>query len=134
MARAKELYGVQAVLLNEVQLIESALNEHVSIAITDKSGRIKYVNEKFCATPKYSAEELLEEGHRIVNSGFHSKEFMRVLWDTLTAGKIWKKWFKNRTREGTFYWIDATIIPLRDRAESPYQYVALWIDVTGLSN
>lgn len=127
----KQRYDVQAVLLNEVQVIESATNEHVSIAITDMSGKINYVNEKFCTISKYSAEELLGQDHRIINSGFHSKEFMCVLWDTIMAGEIWKGGFKNRTREGAFYWIDATIIPLLDRTGSPYQYVALWTDVTG---
>lgn len=79
---------MQAVFLSEVQLIESTINEYVSIAITDKSGKMKYVNEKFCAISKYSACKLIGQDHRIINSGFHSKEFMRVLWDALTEGKI----------------------------------------------
>ena len=71
-------------------MIERALDEHVSIAITDKNGKIEYVNNKFCSVSKYSSEEILGKDHRIVNSGYHSKAFMYDLWNTIIQGKTWK--------------------------------------------
>ena len=73
----------------------------MSIAITDKSGKTKYANEKFCIISKYSAEKLLGQDHRIINSGFHSKEFMRVLWARSWRAKFGRKDLRIG-REGIF--------------------------------
>lgn len=126
----KQLVDGQTALLNEARMIERALDEHAILAITNKQGKIKYVNQKFCSVSQYSSEELIGQDHRIINSGYHSKEFIRNLWTTLAKGETWKGEIKNRAKDGNYYWVDTTIVPCLDHAGSPYQFVAIRTEVT----
>jgi len=110
--------------------LKAALEEHASVAITGPSGRIDYVNDKFCAVSKYSREELVGHDHRIINSGHHSREFMRELWDTILSGKVWKGEVKNRAKDNSYYWEDTTIVPLLGADSKPRQFVAIRTDIT----
>lgn len=128
--KQKQLAAAEKALLNDVRMIENAFNEHAIIAITDKFGKIRYVNEKFCLVSKYSAKELIGQDHRIINSGYHPKEFIRNLWATITKGNVWRGEIKNRAKDGTYYWVDTTIVPFLDDSGSPYQFVAIRTEVT----
>jgi len=125
-----KLITVQNLLLNDVRIIEDAFNAHAIVAITEKSGKIRYVNKKFCSVSKYSADELIGQDHRIVNSGYHPQEFMSDLWATITKGNVWRGEIKNRAKDGTYYWVDTTIVPFLDDNGVPYQYVGIRTEVT----
>ncbi len=122
----KEIKAAQRALENQ----QFALDQHAIVSMTDTRGIITYANDKFCEISGYTRAELLGRHHNIVNSGYHTREFFAELWRTIQAGKTWQGEIRNRTKNGSFYWVAATVVPFLDDDGRPFQYVAIRTDIT----
>ncbi|MCW3120627.1 MAG: Histidine kinase [Flavipsychrobacter sp.] len=107
-----------------------ALDKSSMVSIFGLDGIITYVNDKFCEISSYSCEEIIGKDHRILNPELHSKEFIKDLWNKIAKGDIYQSEFKNKAKDGTYFWVSATIIPFLDEHGKPYKYLSISYDVT----
>jgi len=114
----------------ELEYQKFAVDEHAIVAVTDAQGAITYANRKFCELSGYSESELLGQNHRILKSGYHSDDFYKDMWQRLSSGEVWHGEIKNKSKDGSCYWVDATIVPFLNDAGEPYKYVAIRTDIS----
>ncbi len=107
-----------------------ALDQHAIVSITDPQGTILYANDRFCEISGYPREFLIGKNHRIINSGTHPPELFQDMWQTITAGRVWRGEVCNRTASGGLYWVSATIVPLLGAGGAPERYIAIRTDIS----
>jgi PAS domain S-box-containing protein len=107
-----------------------ALDQSSGVAIADRNGFIKFVNDKFCKSSGYIKEELLGQAYSIFNSGHHSQIFFEEMWESISHGELWHGEIRNKDKNGNFFWVDSSIIPFLDKKGKTYQYMAIQQDIT----
>ncbi len=112
-------------LIHLLDAYQNAMDQSIISSITDVKGTIIYANKKFCEVTKYSEEELIGKTHGVINSKHHPKEFFKEMWKTIGKGNIWHNEVKNTAKDGSYYWVDTVIIPVKDNDGKIVQYLSL---------
>ena len=130
ISRRKKAEDDLMVSIKELKDMYYAINQSSIVAITDHEGVITEVNDKFTEISGYSRSELIGQTHKIINSGYHSKIFFEDMWKTISAGRVWNGEVRNRAKDGSFYWVDTTIVPFLTEEGIPRQFLAIRYDIT----
>lgn len=113
----------------ELQSYLDAINVYIYSAVTDKNGTILKVNQPLMDMTGYRQSELLGENFKILNSGYHSASYFKDLFDSLSAGKIWRSEIRNKKKDGSFLWMDMVIIPLKNEKGKQHYYLTLALPI-----
>lgn len=108
------------VLLNKDTMIVSE---------TDEKGNIIYANEDFCKIAGYSKDELIGQAHNIVRHPDMPKAAFEDMWNTLHANEIWNGIVKNKTKNGNYYWVNATAFPSKS-TNGKLRYISVRVKPT----
>lgn len=117
----------------ELKKLSTAMEQSpASVVITDLNGNISYVNPKFEEVTGYTADNVIGENPRFLNSGHTGKDEYDELWKTITAGKTWSGVFHNKKRDGTLFWERASIGPIFNDKGEITNFLAIKEDITKL--
>lgn len=134
MIRQKNVAEKNTVLLKESEQqllnLREALDEHAVVSVSDEEGTIIDINKKFEKISQYSRAELIGQNHRILNSGYHPESFFNHMWSTISEGKVWQGQIKNKTKDGSMYWTESTIVPFLDQQGIPEKYYAIRTEIS----
>lgn len=100
------------------------------IVITDKEGRVLWLNSAFTKLTGYSLKEILGENLRILKSGSHTRDFYEFIWKTILAGETWRGEIINKRKNGTLYTEELTITPVKSSEDEIKYFVAVKQDIT----
>jgi len=111
-----------------------ALDQLAIVAATDTKGAIIYANDLFCNISGYSRDELLGQDHRMLNSGLHPKSMFKEMYRTIANGGVWRGDLQNKAKDGSLYWVDTMIVPVRSPSDKVVGYISLRVDITERRN
>lgn len=116
---------------DEVEKLSKVLAQIAdTVHITDKSGRITYVNAAYCLHSGYTRDEVIGKNSNILKSGMYDREFYRELWTTILNGNVYRNTIMNRKKNGDLYFEKKTISPLKDKRGTIVGFVSTGKDVT----
>jgi PAS domain S-box-containing protein len=136
MARARQFRLFEGVYFQrrrawyELADMKRALDRHAIVSVTDPDGTIVDANSKFCQISGYRREELIGRNHRLIKSGRHPPALFEAMWRTIVSGNIWQGELQNRRKDGSAYWVQATIAPILDEQDRIERYISIRTDIT----
>lgn len=110
---------------SEVKMSE----DMIIVSETDAKGNIIFANQDFCKIAGYTLDELIGKPHNMVRHSDMPKVAFEDLWKTIEAGNIWKGIVKNRTKEGNYYWVNATAYPSK-KTNGEIRYISVRVKPT----
>lgn len=124
---------IQKDFIKQKKLLEEykrAVDMSNIISISDLKGVILYANDEFCRISGYSKEELIGQPHNLLRHPNMPKEAFEELWRTILAKQVWSGIVENRAKDGSSYWVDATIIPILDENNEVVEFIGVRKDIT----
>lgn len=100
------------------------------VVITDPGGRIQYVNPAFERVTGYTRQEAIGQNPRFLDSGKQPPGFYENLWQTISAGGVFRGRMINKRKNGTLFTEEATISPVRNHLGRIVSFVAVKYDIT----
>ncbi len=94
------------------------------VSQTDEKGKILFANNDFCKVAGYELNELVGKPHNIVRHPDMPKAAFKDLWDTVMRGHVWTGYVKNKTKDGGYYWVYATVYPMKDPHTNDIRYMS----------
>ncbi|NVK53117.1 MAG: PAS domain S-box protein [Flavobacteriaceae bacterium] len=128
--KRKDLETDLLVKNQELYQFKDALDEIAIVAITDENAVIKYVNDNFCKISKYSREEILGNTSLIVRSDHHPESYFWDAWYRVASGKPWFGEIKNKAKDGSHYWTDTAVVPLKNKGGNIKEFMSIQLDIT----
>ena len=99
-------------------------NDDFLVSQTDEKGIILFANDDFCKIAGYKLEELMGKPHNVVRHRDMPRAAFKDLWDTVKSGKVWSGYVKNKTKNGGYYWVYATVYPIYDEVTRQKTYMS----------
>ncbi|GEN84739.1 hypothetical protein SLU01_30510 [Sporosarcina luteola] len=115
--------------INTAALI-SLMDKKFSISVADRNGRITYVNSNFCELSGYTRDELIGRNYGIVSPGYTAESFVEEMEQIFSSEQAWQKSIKAQAKNGSYYWVTATIIPIRNKEGDIVQFLSIDNDIT----
>ena len=94
------------------------------VSQTDEKGIILFANDDFCKIAGYTIDELVGKAHNIVRHVEMPKVAFKDLWATVKRGKVWTGYVKNSAKNGNYYWVFATVYPMKDPITNEIFYMS----------
>ena len=109
---------------------ESIINETSSVVRVNPEGKVLFVNQRFCELSGYSKKEILGTSVNQMYAKDIDQELLASLWDRVKQGLIWKGMLKNQRKDGSIYWVKATVVPIKDTQGTITEYMSIRSDIT----
>lgn len=109
-----------------------ALDQTAIVSKTDKAGRITYVNALFEEISGYRADEVIGKTHRILRHPDMPASLFDEMWKTISNKQIWTGTIKNRKKDGGYYYVHSTILPILDAQGEITEYIGIRDDITSI--
>ncbi len=119
---------------NLEESLQNILKANAIYSITDTFGRIEYANENYCKILGHNANHLIGEAHELLKSELHSSFKYKNLWKTIKQGKEWRGVLNDQSKDGTSFWLDTTIIPIKDYNDNSFKFLSIYDDITKYEN
>lgn len=119
--------------LNPDVAISQFIARNVAFSVSDKYGRIVYANERFCLITGYKENELIGVVNSLYSLNLHKELFYKNLWNTIEKGLVWNGVLNNTTKNGEEFYLETTIVPLKDQEGNIESYVSMYIDISEIN-